>query len=239
MYRNRIFMVMFLLCIIPLAMVHAQRGAGTYSIGGFGGVGRIMGPEAYKDWTKMGTGFGGEFKFNMTEMTTLGISYTNLSFPMDNQKVEKDFEPVIQLIFPDATIEIDPFNLKAGIISANLIQYFTAPDASAGFYGTIGVGYYMLTTEDSKMTITVPGLPPEEEKMEGGDPENKLGLNGGLGLEIALGETINLVIEGKYHYILSELEKDAETQEMEEALGKSMSGKITFIGIMGGLIISL
>jgi hypothetical protein len=221
--------------MIPMAMVHAQREAGTYSLGGFGGVGRIMGPEAYKDWTKMGTGFGGEFKFNMTEMTSLGISYTNLSFPMDTEKVQKDLES----IFEGVTVEIDPFSLKAGIISANLIQYFTAPGASAGFYGTIGVGYYMLTTEDSKMTITVPGLPQEEEKMEGGDPENKLGINGGLGLEVVLGEMIGLFVEGKYHYILSGLEEDEETQEMEEALGKSMSGKITFIGIMGGLIISL
>ncbi len=239
MFKNRIFIVLFLLIMIPCAMVHAQREAGTYSIGGFGGVGIMMSPEAYKDWSKMGKAFGGEFRFNMTEMTTLGVSYTNLSFPIDTDKMLKDFEPVFDVLMPGVTVEFDPFNIKAGIISGNLIQYFTAPGASVGFYGTIGVGYYMLTTEDSKMTMTMVGFPPEEEIMEGGDPENKLGLNGGVGIEIAFGEMVGLFVEGKYHYILSEIEKDAETQDMEEALGKSMSGKVTFIGIMGGLNISL
>ncbi len=232
------------LCIV-LSMVigvHAQRIAGSYTIGAIGGVGMMMSPEAYKDWTKMGKGFGGEFKFNMTETTSLGISYTNLSFPINTDQIATDFEPIIQQEAPGAiveTVEFDPFNIKAGIISANLIQYFTAPSASVGFYGTIGAGYYMIKMDDMKITATAPGFPPIEMTEEGGDSENKLGLNGGLGLEILLGETIGLFVEGKYHYILSKLEEDEETQQMEQVIGKSMTGNVSFVGIMGGLIISL
>ncbi len=239
MNLKKFFISILILCMLPLTMVHAQREAGSYTIGAIGGVGMMMGPEAYKDWTKMGKGFGGEFKLNLSEMTSLGISYTNLSFPIDTDKIAKDFEPIFQQEAAGATLEFDPFNIKASIISANLIQYFTSPYASAGLYGTIGVGYYMVKTDDMKITATVPGAGTMEITEEGGDPENKLGLNGGLGLEISVGETIGLFVEGKYHYILSELEEDEDTEEMEEAMGKSMSGKVSFVGIMGGLNISL
>ncbi len=215
MRTGKVLFAAILLCVIPFTLVNAQRAAGTLSFGGFGGVGLPMGPDEFKDHYKMGIGFGGELKYNFTEMTSLAASFTYLPFKIDEDKMIEDVTEGVEI--PEGVeITIEGGSLKMSIISANLIQYFTAPAASAGFYVTAGAGYYTYSMDDVTVKVTYEGE-TYEETMEMDESESDLGLNGGAGLEITMGTNLFLFAEGKYHHIFSE----------DEAT--------SFITIMGGL----
>ena len=120
MCRMKTVIAIIMLCMIPLSMVHAQREPGSYSIGASGSLGMMKGPEMFDDWAKMGKGFGSEFRFIITEMTSLRLGYTTLSFPIDTDEIQMIFEQIYdQVIIGEmeemTTVEIDPFNFKASI----------------------------------------------------------------------------------------------------------------------------
>jgi len=240
MRRGKVLFAAVLLCVIPFTLVNAQRAAGTFSIGGFGGVGMPMGPEFFKDFLKMGIGFGGEFKYNFTEMTSFAASFTYQPFKLDEDKIIEEVTEGEEI--PEGMeITVEGGTLKMSIISANLIQYFTPPEASAGFYVTAGGGYYTTKIADAKLKWAYMGESDEMElwKEEDWKPENGFGLdksgfgiNGGLGLEMRLGTNMFLFAEGKYHYTFVEI--NAIDEEMKEDVKKEF-GKLSFITIMGGV----
>lgn len=208
-------MLLALTLIAALAVpVFAQRTPGSISIGGFAGIGMPQKPTFIKNSWKNSLGYGGELKYNVNETTSLAAGYTIIPFKLNVDKV----------FGADAAgVSISGGELKTGIISANLLKYFTAPEASAGFYLTLGGGYYMFTFNDIKV---------DGEALEISDQktENKLGVNGGLGLEIKMADKLSLFAEGKYHYVFTKEEKNVEAD---------MKGKLQFITVLGGLRFSL
>jgi len=214
-------------------MVQAQRTAGSFSIGAFGGINNIMSPEVPKDWLKMGIGFGGELKYNLTKMTALTANFTYISHEVEVDAMNEDFDS----IFPGATLEYEGGDLKANIISGNVLQYLTKPEASFGLYATIGAGYYMVKTTTATMKLSYMGTVISDETWDE-ESEDKFGLNGGLGFEIMMGDKLSLFAEGKYHLVFTG-QGDEDDAEFEEAIGKKITGKTSFISAMGGIRFSL
>jgi opacity protein-like surface antigen len=212
----RFLKMLLALTLITVLVVpaFAQRTPGSYSVGGFAGVGMLQKPTVIKDTWKTSLGFGGELKYNVNETTSLAASYTYLPFKLD---VDKAFGA------DAAGVSISGGEIKTGILSANLLKYFTPPESSAGFYLTLGGGYYMFSFND--VVVEGESIPMNEDKTE-----NKFGINGGLGLEFSAGEKLTIFAEGKYHYVLTKEVKDAEPDE---------KGKVQFITVMGGLRFSL
>ena len=218
-------MVVVLLCVMPFVLVHAQRTPGTLSFGGFAGLGMPMKPSPFKDYWKKSIGFGGELKYNLSEMSSFCASFTYLPFKL-NQDAFKD---LIGGMVEGADVEVSGGAVKASIISANLIQYFTPPEAGTSLYFTGGGGYYMFKPSDVTFKLTFQGQTFQEtEKAE--ESKNGFGLNGGVGLEMTMGTSMLLFVEGKYHYTFVEMEGD-------EDMGLE-GGKVSFITVMAGLRIS-
>jgi opacity protein-like surface antigen len=115
-------------------------------------------------------------------------------------------------------------NIEGGGVKSCIGQSFQ-PEASTGFYATLGGGYYMVKTENpDKVELTIQGETidiTDEFTGNSSADENKFGVNGGLGLEIAMGSSLALFAEGKYHLIFTE------------------DDKIGLITVMGGLRFSL
>jgi len=224
---GKLLIVVALIATFVAPAAFAQRAPGSISLGGFGGVGMPQGPKEFKDYFKTSIGFGGELKYNMNETTSLGLSFTYMPFKINEDKMKEDFTAEMGDV-PGLTLSGG--ESKINIISANVIKYFTQPDASTGFYLTLGGGYYMHSMGDLKVSAQ-----GESETIKGDDlakAENKFGVNGGLGLEFNAGEKLAVFVEGKYHYIFTKEEKDAET-------GETSGGKTTFITAMAGLRLSL
>jgi len=136
-----------LICVVPFTLVHAQRSAGSFSIGGHAGAGLPMGPESFTEDFGMGLGFGGELKFNISEKTSIAVSFTAQKVMLDDDKIKNDYGAA-------ANDKIEGGDVATNIISVNLVQYFTPPDAFMGFYLVAGGGYYMMSADDIKITQT-------------------------------------------------------------------------------------
>lgn len=224
MRKSKIALIVLMICILPLSMVHAQRMAGGLAVEGFGGIGYPLSPEYFTDYWEMGFGFGGGARYNFTDMTTFSVSFTYLPFPLNSDEFVAMFEDMLPA---GAELEIDGGSINTSIISANLVQYFTPPDASIGLYLTVGGGYYLFSIADLELKATYLGETETDTIEMGDDVEDKFGINGGAGLEFLLG-TMNLFVEGKYHYLFGEEEgPDGE------------DGMFSFITAMAGLRISL
>lgn len=186
--------VAILICVVPFTLVHAQRSAGSFSIGGHAGAGLPIGPESFSEDFGIGLGFGGELKFNISEKTSIAGSFTIQKMMLDDEKIKNDYMAATD-------DKIEGGDVTTNIISVNLVQYFTPPDASMGFYLTAGGGYYMMSADDIKITQSGGGsLTISTDKWE-----NNFGINGGAGLEFG-GGTLCFFAEGKFHYIFTEVE---------------------------------
>ena len=201
-----------------------QRTPGSFSIGGFGGLAMPQSPKEFKDITKSSIGYGGEFKYNINEKTSFVAAFTMLPFKYNEDEFTKMFEEFTGETGLEVNVEGGGFKINA--ITGNVLLYLSPPEASTGFYATVGGGYYMLKTEDpDKVEVTVEGetIDVTDEFTSNGESEgeNKFGVNGGLGLEVAMGTNLALFAEGKYHLIFTEDDKTG------------------FITIMGGIRFSL
>lgn len=231
--------VLFYILLFPAFLLSANRDSGTFSLIGYGGFGKTNKPVFIKDYYKSALGYGGTFQCNINDNTALSISYTCLPFKINKDKFVEEAMNYAQPGFEDVDIDIQARDggFKASFFSANWIKYFNPPYSSAGYYLALGGGYYMIKREDATVngTVTVGTHPVSipEVHIDGNGSENKFGLNGGLGIEINVGESVSIVIEGKYHYVFT---KD---EEQEEIGGSETSGKFQFLTVMGGIRIGL
>jgi hypothetical protein len=78
--------------------------------------------------------------------------------------------------------------------------HFRNPKLSSSFFLEAGVGGY--TFNSDAYTITDPsGAPPSQIAASS---DTKLGVNAGLGADVNLGKSIDLLVKGKYHTIFRE-----------------------------------
>ena len=218
-----------LLCVMPLSMVNAQRTAGTFSFSGFGSMGMPIGPEDFKTYWKTSFGFGGGLKYNLSRMLSFSASYTYQPFKPDFDELLDIFGPSFELQWPGVDIELDGMNVNFSIISANLIQYFSHPGASAGFYLTAGGSYYIYTVSDLEFTGSGLGVTVDETWDLSNEGDDGFGINGGVGFEIELASNMSLFIEALYNYLFIDMgEVDGEGED-----------KISFITAKAGILINL
>lgn len=220
MQRKKWWMYVGVLMLFACAVVFA-RTPGSYSLGGFGGLSLPQGPDEFKDYFKSGIGFGAEFKYNINEKMSLVGSFASLPFKFNEDKMA---EEVAGVVGDEIEVNIEGGGLKYNVIQANLLMYLSQPEASTGFYLTGGGGYYMGKSQNpDKVEITYMGQTLDITDMLEGEEEseNDLGVNFGAGLELAMGTSMNLFVEGKYHIVFTE---DESTK---------------FITLMGGLRFSL
>jgi opacity protein-like surface antigen len=215
-----------LLLMVPVMLVSADRDPGTMGIGIHGGIALPQGPEFLKENFNTGIGFGADFRYNINPTTALGLSYTLLSFKADEGKMEDMFfKPAA-----DVTIEIDP--VQVSVISANLIKYLTSPEASTGFFVSIGGGYY--TAKSPEVKISAPDLGYEETIKS--ESESDFGINGGLGLEFKISKKMTFYASGEYHYIFTDDDEENDGGMAKSAADEDDSGgKTKVISIMGGI----
>jgi hypothetical protein len=220
-------MLLALTLIAALAVpVFGQRTPGSFSIGGFGGLTMPQSPKEFKDNLKSGIGFGGEFKYNINEKTSFVAAFSVLPFKFNEDQIAKMLDQELGETGIGVNVTGGGVNINA--ITANILLYLTQPEASTGFYATAGGGYYMHKFKNpTKVEFTYQGETIDitdnfnEGSGSSSNNENKFGINGGLGLEIAIGSSAALFAEGKYHLIFTEGDK---------------TGLIT---VMGGLRFSL
>jgi len=140
MRTGKMLVVAVLFCVVPLAVVQAQRTPGSISLAAYGGVGLLMGPDSFKDYWKMGIGLGAEIRYNFTEYSCVGISFTYQPFGLKEGSAELGG------------------TLKMHILSGNFVQYFTSPDNPICLYATLGGGYYMMKPEEGNASEDESGL---------------------------------------------------------------------------------
>jgi len=229
---RKLTLVLLLAFLVPTLVVSADRAAGTYAIGGFGGLGMPMKPEFVKDYFKKGIGFGGQFQYNLSPQTSLALAFTYMPFKFDVDKLMEGG------LMKAAEMTVEGGNLNYSIISANLVQYFTPPAASMGFFGTLGAGYYMGKFSDMTIKFSDPVWGDYEETTKG-ESENDIGINGGIGLEFKAGQTMNIFVKGLYHYVFTSEDEETDSMAKASAEDSDTEGKLQFITIMGGVSLSL
>lgn len=226
MFRWNTVIVLILIALVPLSGVYAQRSAGHLSISGFGTAGMPVGPEFFKDYYEMGFGYGGSVRLNLSDYSAIGADIIYMPFKIDSDAFI-DIAAGGGAVPVGVEVEIDGGNVNTLIISAAFVQYFTPPSSPIGLYAVIGGGYYTFTPTD--LTVKMTGL--GEMSVEAEDSESGFGFSGGFGLELAFTSSIAIFAEGRYHYTLVEM------ADIPEEMGES--GKIHFIGIIGGVRVTL
>ncbi len=238
MKTKKILIALFLITIIPMTTLFAQRSAGSYSIGGFVGTGMPMSPDFFKDyWNVGGIGFGGEFIYNFSEKISVGVRFHRLPFPLDTDEIKKMLDPLIEAMvgqIPEGfSYELDGLTLNTNIFSANLLAYLTPPDAATGFYITGGASYYQIDVSDLDITMEYLGQSETQTIEMEDDIDDKFGFNVGGGIEFNAGGMLNVFAEGRYNYLFEE----EEGPDFED--GGTDGGSISFISIVAGLRIFL
>lgn len=226
MLRLKWCVVIVLGCLMPLVTAYAQRDAGSITFSGFVGTAMPAGPEFFKDYYKMGLGYGGSVRYNLSGTSAIGADVIYQPFKLDSDAF-LDIAAGGGTIPIGVEVEIEGGDVNVFIISANFIQYLTPPSSSAGLYAIVGGGYYTFTPKDITVKITGFGEMTEEAD----DSESGFGVNGGLGIELAFASNLSFFAEGRYHYTFVEIE------DAPEEMGAS--GKIHFIGVIGGFRLSL
>ncbi len=225
-----------ILCLVAawMAVTAAARPVSNITLSGYAGLGMPGGPKDFKDFYKTSFGFGAEFRYPCCEGTSVAIGYTRLPFRINQDQW-------IQELWPGMTdISLSGGKLNINIFSLNLIHYFTAPAAVPGVYVTAGPGLYGFSNGDLTYAGTVGGsgggyygdpgtrVSYTIKGKDLGKSESKFGLNGGFGLDFQLADKWILFAEGKFHYVFTKSENNAET-------GRTGGGKTTFITTMAGV----
>lgn len=235
MKTKKLLLALFLITLIPVTSLFAQRTAGSYGISGFVGTGIPQTPDFFKDyWKAGGIGFGGEVIYNFSETMSLGVRFHHLPFPLDTDKMKEILDPMIEYMWggplPDGfSYELDGFAINTNILTANLLAYLTPPEAAAGLYFTGGLSYYMIDISDLEITVKYLGQSETDTMDPEDDIDDKLGFNVGAGVEFNAGETLSIFAEGRYQYRFGEEEgPDFEGEGPSE-------GSISFISLVAGV----
>jgi opacity protein-like surface antigen len=214
------------LCLMAAWTVTAvAKPVSSTTLSGYVDLGIPGGPKEFKDYYKTSFGFGAEFRVNCCERTDMAISYTRLPFAINTSQWTKEFWPGM------TDVTLSGGKLNTNIFSLNVIYHFTPQTASPGFYVTAGPGIYGFSHGDLTYSGTYAGTAERiSYTLKGSDfgkSESKFGLNGGFGLDYKFADKWTLFAEGKFHYVFTKSQKDADT-------GQTTGGKTTFITIGAG-----
>lgn len=189
--RKSVIVLTVLLTICIAGQVFAQKRLPQFEI--FGGVAIPLAPDVFKDYYKMG--FSGHAQYVIFPSPQLGISFGAgyEAFTFDGDKFLTDLEAAtgLNLTGLEATGSASIIELGIGIR-----PYLTSPEMGTQFY-LFGMGTYNLMTDKGEITDGVDTY--------GGESDfNKIGIAGGVGIELPAGESMNIILQGLYRHILTE-----------------------------------
>lgn len=190
--------MIFFLHVVHLPGIYGQRKTGRFSICGLGGIGWPVKSERIKDYFQMDSNWGIEVRYNVTRMTSVETTFLYQHFECDRDKVFKEISGIYKIT------KIWDGNLNMSAVSANVIQYFTPEHFFVGFYITLGCGRYWIRYEDFTLRKAGQGMIGSDRL---GENESKMGMSGGVGLDMIIGRRLWLFGEGKYHHTFTEGEK--------------------------------
>jgi hypothetical protein len=207
----------------------------------YAGAGFPLGPDAFKDFYKIGLSGNAQYVFFPSPNLGIPIFVGYERFTVDTDAISNLFVTGLEsglvgtgidLVSADFSSEGSASTLKLGI---GVRPYLTQPEAPTQFFlfgsGTFNLlkasyeftgGTYTLrdtfTGDQQSFTIT-----PDDFRASGIEPsvegdDEKFGLAGGAGIELPAGESLNLIFQGLFNIIFTE---DEST---------------TFLGVTAGII---
>jgi hypothetical protein len=207
--------IILMIAVILFVDVHptwirAERTTGSITIGAFSGIGLPFKPDHFKNGWKSDLGFGAEIRYHFSAMNSISVCYTYQSFKLDQEQYLKEKGRLL-----GAKWKVTGGGaFKISVLSLDFTRSFIPPTSRFDLYASAGGGYYLLKPEDVQVDITyiVPPFTPHATKQKNGEPENKLGIDGGLGLEIQTIKNLILWIEGKAHLIFTKTDQTSFIQ---------------------------
>lgn len=143
-------------------------------------------PQAFADYWKMGLNFGGGLGFDLSpSISIVGfVDYNNFAF---------DEKGLLQSIgLSGSGVLINGGSASIFTISGNLKILFNATPRVTTAYFIGGAGFFSVSTADVK--VTYQGVSASVK----GESESALSFHLGAGIEVPVGETTNIYVEGQY-----------------------------------------
>jgi hypothetical protein len=217
----------------------------------YAGAGFPLGPDDFKDYYKVGLSLNVQYVFFPTYRLGIPIFVGYEGFAVDNDAINNEFQgmilgPVYDDFgnylgdYTDANLDVEgsASMVKFGV---GLRPYLTSPEASTQLF-LFGTATYNIL----KQKQTVNSLTATFEDYLGNlyeftadqtflddfsyeDTYKKFGVGFGAGIEVPVGEKLNLIFQGMYNMIFTEKYTDEYT-------GEEYGGTTSFIGVTGGVV---
>jgi len=206
--KSLIFGIFLVLGCIMVSSGFAQHGS---RLGVFGVIDIPMsGNINMKEYSKVDYGFGAEFSIGLFGLSVLRVSGAFMPIKFDGDAYEEWFKEDTGF----DSLVTEGGRTKFWMISLNWVQYIMPPTSPVRFYFCAGGGYYRQIVDDFTGTMYLGSNEgtfdlTDEQRALFDTQNNLIGLNGGIGVDIALGSSVFIFLEGNYHYVLTEGDKTA------------------------------
>ncbi len=204
-------MVFLLACALPLASA-AQPRESALGVAAFGGVSFALSPSSFVDVHTAAFPFGAELYYQVSPRFTLGARVAWMQYGVGEEEMK-----TLALKY----INLGPGQLSGGhftsfsgeggefsqlVVTANLRYLVTPPEFSTGISLLFGAGLYSGSTSDFHATYSyvAPNMSASGEvstTVKGSDPH--FGVNGGAGITYWMTDYVGLLVEGRYHMLLT------------------------------------
>ena len=182
----------------------------------YAGVGIPLAPESFKKYYKVGLSAHGQYV--IFPSPTLGLSLTAgyERFMIDSKTIEKEMSDNFTAYILDQTGQLPSFYGIAYVpqvegsasdieFGAGLRPYLTRPEASRQLFlfGMATVNMLRTSIRGSG-TVTIPNVGIYQFESKSEENATKMGLAGGVGMEMPAGESNNIVVQGVFRFIFTE-----------------------------------
>jgi hypothetical protein len=178
--------------------------AQSFSVGLLGNFNFPYAPKSFKDSFTTGTGLGGEFKYCLSNRTSLRFNARYQS-----QNIKTDDSIIIDALVGNSGGEGVTYNVKGGdmavsSLSTSIIHYIIKSRRFLNVYFTIGGSFHFIKTNDLFVDATFEGqtilaiayYAPEESVVI-------LGIQEGFGLEKQIKNRFSIFTEIEYNYFFT------------------------------------
>lgn len=216
----------------------------------YAGAGFPLSPDGFKDYYKVGLSLNVQYVLFPSYRLGIPIFIGYEGFTVDKDAINSDFQDLLLGPvysngiyigdFTEGDLDVDGSanTLKFGI---GLRPYLTSPESSTQFF-LFGTATYNVmkekqeikgasgTFEDLFGNVTQIELGPEDFEDSSFENDNKkFGAGFGAGIEVPLGERMNLIFQGMYNMIFTEKVTDDIT-------GEEFGGTTSFVGVTAGVV---
>jgi len=218
----------------------------------YAGAGIPLSPDDFKDYYKVGLSLNVQYVFFPTYRLGIPIFVGYEGFAVDNDAINNEFQSMVVGVplyddfgtylgmITDANMDVEgtASTIKFGV---GLRPYLTSPEASTQFFLFGNASYNILKEKQTvnDLTATVEDVAgnlydvtfTQEflDELSYEDTIKKFGVGFGAGIEVPVGDRLNLLFQGLYNMIFTEKYTD-------EFTGEEYGGITSFIGVTGGIV---